>query len=294
MTGGDTAGAWVALAAKRLAAADIDIDRPLAEARAILAETLDTSPERVFAYPETNIDSAAASKAKDLLERRLAGAPLGRLLGRREFWSLSLALGPDVLEPRPDTETLVAAALDLMPPGRALRVLDLGVGSGAVLLALLSERPLAVGVGVDRAPGAVRVARSNAAALGFSGRASFLAGDWGAALGDGRFDVIVSNPPYVADGDPALEAAARQHDPPQALFGGPDGLDAYRAILADIPRLAGEAGVVAFEIGANQAAEVIDIAASAGLALLSLRQDLAGRDRCLTFAPPQSQKTIVR
>lgn len=250
----------------------------------MLATALGVEPERLFAYPETLVSKAAGSTAAAMLDRRVAGEPLGRILGYREFWSLRFALAPDVLEPRPDTETLVSVALDLAPKTTNARVLDLGVGSGCILLALLSERPEAAGIGVDRSAGAVRVARANAMALGLDRRARFLVGDWGNALGDGQFDLIVTNPPYVPEGDARLDAAARDHDPAAALFGGADGLDAYRAILPDLRRLTSPAGWIVVEIGAGQADAVTRLGEAAGLAIARQEADLAGHVRCLVFS----------
>lgn len=249
----------------------------------MLAAALGVGPERLFAYPETPVSTTAGSAAATMVDRRQAGEPLGRILGYREFWSLRFALGPDVLEPRPDTETLVSVALELAPKTASLRVLDLGVGSGCILLALLSERPTARGVGVDRSTGAIHVAKANAAALGLDGRAAFMVGDWGNALGDGQFDLIVANPPYVPDGDARLDTAARDHDPATALFGGTDGLDAYRAILPDLRRLVAPAGWIAVEIGAGQADAVTRLGEAAGLAIARHEADLAGHVRCLVF-----------
>lgn len=249
----------------------------------MLAAALDVRPERLFAYPETPVSEAANLAAAAMAARRMAGEPLGRILGYREFWSLCFALGPDVLEPRPDTEILVGVALDLAPKASSARVLDLGAGSGCILLALLSERPDASGVGVDRSAGAVRMARANAQALGLDSRAAFLVGDWGNALGNGQFDLIVANPPYVPEGDARLDAAARDHDPAAALYGGVDGLDAYRTILPDMARLTTPAGAIAVEIGAGQADAVARLGEAVGLAIKRQETDLAGHVRCLVF-----------
>lgn len=167
--------------------------------------------------------------------RRLAGEPVSRILGRREFWGLDFAVTPAVLDPRADSETLVAAALDLLRGVEAPRILDLGTGSGCLLLALLAERPDALGVGVDISAAALDVARANAVALGLAARAGFVAADWTAGV-DGVFDLVVSNPPYIVSaGIAALDAGVRDHDPRLALDGGADGLDAYRALARALP-----------------------------------------------------------
>lgn len=212
-----------------------------------------------------------------LVARRAAGEPVAYLTGRRAFWTLDLAVTPAVLVPRPETETLIEAALALAarPPGR---ILDLGTGSGALLLAALGEWPGALGVGVDRSAGALAVARSNARACGLDGRAAFLRGDWGAALA-GPFDLILSNPPYVAAGGPVAPGVAT-FEPAEALFAGPDGLAAYRALLPDVARLLAPEGLAVIELGAGQAPAVAALAAAAGLAG-GARPDLAGIERAL-------------
>lgn len=215
-----------------------------------------------------------------LVARREAGEPVAYITGRREFWSLDLAVTPDVLIPRPDSETLVAAALEALPGVRAPRILDLGTGSGALLLAALSEWPGGWGAGVDASAAALGVARANAAALGLAGRVAFVRGDWAAALG-GRFDLVLCNPPYVADGA-ATGPGVAAHEPHAALFAGADGLDAYRALMPQIARLLAPGGAACVEIGFDQAAAVTALADAAGLAA-ALRRDLAGRPRCLVL-----------
>jgi len=276
-----TVGLWLDAAARRLA--DGGLERARAEARSLLALALDCEAASLFARPEAPLDAAAAKAADAALARRLAGEPLGRIAGRREFWSLDFMLGPEVLEPRADTETLVEAALARVDPKTPARLLDLGVGSGCILLSILSERPLAEGVGIDRSKGAAAVARANAAALGVGDRATFAVGDWGGALASGAFDLVVANPPYIARADRTLQpdAATLGFDPPLALWGGDDGLDAYRAILPDLPRLLAPGGAALFEIGAGQADDVAALADRSGFRIREKRRDLAGRIRCL-------------
>ena len=178
-----------------------------------------------------------ASRYTALIARRAAREPVSRILGVREFWSLPLAIDAHVFDPRPESETVVEAGLALIPDrGAAMAVLDLGAGSGALLLALLSELPRADGIGVDVSPGAVVLARANAAALGLGRRCRFIAGDWGSAI-RGRFDLILANPPYVARADIARLGPEVRHEPERALAGGADGLDGYRALLPDVARL---------------------------------------------------------
>jgi release factor glutamine methyltransferase len=241
------------------------------------------------------VGDAAAIEARWLLEaaagdaavldsfvaRRLAGEPVDRITGSRGFWTLDLAVEPAVLSPRADTETIVRAALDRLGPAR--RILDLGTGSGAILLALLAELPEARGVGVDVSPEALAVARRNADLSGLAARAAFLEGGWDAALGQ-RFDLVVSNPPYIPTGDIAgLDPEVRDHDPHLALDGGADGLDAYREILPLLPRLLTEDGSAVLEIGFGQGEDVARLSAEAGLTVLEIRPDLGGVPRAVVL-----------
>jgi len=217
-----------------------------------------------------------------MLRRTLAHEPLSRVLGAREFWGLDFMLSPDTLDPRPETETLVEAVLARLPErGRPRRFLDLGTGTGCLLLALLSEYPAATGVGVDLAAGAVDTAARNAERHGLRPRAEFVVGNWGKGLTE-AFDVIVANPPYIASSDlAALPPEVRDYDPSLALDGGADGLAAYRAIAADLPRLLAPAGFFACEIGAGQENAVAGIISAAGLVIDNVLPDLAGIPRCV-------------
>jgi len=263
-----------------LATADLD-------ARLLVAAALGLAPVGLVLEPDRPVAAAAAERAASFAARRLAGEPVGRILGEREFWSLAFRLGPDVLEPRPDTETVVEAALATVPDRRAaLRIADLGTGSGALLVALLAELPNAVGVGVDLALGAARAARDNAAANGVGGRALVIRGDFAAALAPG-FDLVVSNPPYIAsDLIAGLAPEVRMHDPRLALDGGPDGLAPYRVIFAAAPRLLAATGALVVEIGADAAQAVAALAIAAGLAPAAPKHDLGGRPRALTVRLP--------
>ncbi len=223
------------------------------------------SPLSLLSAPE-GLLGAAAEKLEQFATRRAAGEPLSRIVGRREFWGLPLAISPDVLDPRPETETIVDAAIALYRHRRpeVLRILDLGVGSGALLCALLSEFPNARGVGVDLSAAAARVALGNIEACGFAGRADVRIGDWAADIG-GPFDLIVSNPPYISRDEIAgLPREVREHDPRLALDGGSDGLDAYRAILPGAARLLSPGGWLMVEIGAGQADDVLALARGRG------------------------------
>ncbi len=209
---------------------------------------------------------------------RAARTPVSRITGERAFWRQHFRITPAVLDPRPETETLVAAALD-GPVAR--RILDLGTGSGCILLSLLAEWPGARGVGIDISPDALAVAAGNADRLGLAGRAEFRPGDWCEGLAE-RFDLIVSNPPYIGaieiDG---LAPEVRLHDPWPALLGGADGLDAYRGIAAGVAALLAPAGRVLLEIGPSQAESVGRILSAGGLEVVSILRDLDGRDRVI-------------
>lgn len=218
-----------------------------------------------------------------LVARRATGQPVAQITGQQEFYGLTLAVTPDVLIPRPDSETLIDAACDALAGRPPARVLDCGTGSGALLLAALSLWPLAEGVGIERSAAALAVARGNAERTGLAGRAAMQAGDWtcaGWADGLGRFDLILANPPYVEEADPDLAADVRAHEPAAALFAGPDGLADYRVLVPQLPALLAPGGIAVIEIGARQAAAVGAIAVAAGL-LPDLRRDLAGHPRAM-------------
>ncbi|HZT50511.1 MAG TPA: peptide chain release factor N(5)-glutamine methyltransferase [Stellaceae bacterium] len=253
----------LAAAVRCLAAAGID--NPRREAR--LLQGLAAGDDARFA---------------DYVRRRAAREPYSRIRGRREFWSLDLELSPDTLDPRPDSETLIEAALVALPDRSApLRVLDLGTGTGALLLALLSERPNARGIGIDVLPGAVEAARRNAAALGLATRARFVAGDW-AEIDFESADVILANPPYIPESElAALPPEVARFDPRRALAGGGDGLAAYRALAPVASRTLRPGGWGFFEAGAGQARAVVRILTEQGLEFAAIRRDLAGHERCV-------------
>ena len=262
--------------------AEAGIDEPRRRARRLVEAALALSPAEVFAATDRMIDEAAAERVAVLLRRALAHEPASRILGVREFWGLEFALSPATLDPRPESETLVEAVLARLPErDRAYRFLDLGTGSGCLLIALLSEYRRAWGLGVDRAPEAAAAARGNALRLGVAARAGFAVGDWASAL-CGRFDAIVANPPYIASGDIAgLPREVRDFDPPLALDGGADGLAAYRAIAAELPRLLPPGGIAACEVGAGQDAAVAGIISRDGVVIEATVADLAGIARCV-------------
>ncbi|WP_376957800.1 peptide chain release factor N(5)-glutamine methyltransferase [Azospirillum sp. A26] len=258
------------------------VDTPELDARYLLEHTLTLTRTDFITKAERLIPDADAAHALALVERRAAREPVGRILGHREFWTIDLALNPDTLEPRPDTETVVEAVLAAIPDRKApLRLIDFGTGTGCILLALLSELPNATGVGVDLSPLAVEAAAGNADRNGLAKRARFQTGDWAKGIEE-RFDIVVSNPPYIPSADIAtLEPEVREHDPLRALDGGPDGLEPYRILAAELPRLLVPGGLVAFEVGQGQAEDVATLAGAQGLGDTAILCDLGGVKRCV-------------
>ncbi|WP_145749304.1 peptide chain release factor N(5)-glutamine methyltransferase [Nitrospirillum amazonense] len=279
-------------AEERLAAAGCA--SPRLDVRLLAEEALGWSRTALLLDGDRPVPVEAQAALATLVDRRAAREPVSRILGRREFWSLEFRLAPDTLDPRPDTETLVETALRHLPDGqRPRRLLDLGTGSGCILLALLSEMPGAWGLGVDIVPGAARAAAANAGALGFAGRSAFVVGSWTDALGGGtRFDAIVSNPPYIPAADIAgLEPEVRTFDPLRALDGGADGLAPYRHLATVAGGLLVPGGLLAVEHGAGQGADVAALFTAAGLEVLERVDDLAGHDRVVAARrPPDSPK----
>ena len=247
------------------------------DARLLIEAATGLSHAALIASPQTPLGAAAPALAA-MAARRIAGEPASRILGRRDFWSLTFRVTPDTLDPRPDTETLIEAAVDLLAArrGEALRIVDFGTGTGAILAALLSEFPQARGVGVDLSAAAAAVARDNLDQLGFGPRARIVVGDWDEGL-EGRFDLIASNPPYIPAADiAALAREVRCHDPRLALDGGADGLDAYRRLAQVAARRLAPGGVALFEVGVGQAEAVAGLCGAAGLVPDAPRFDLGG------------------
>jgi release factor glutamine methyltransferase len=261
------------------------IDSPEADARALLAAALRLTRAQLISQSDRILETREASAASAIAGRRIQREPVSRILGRKEFWSLPLTVTPDVLVPRPETETLVEAALEEVDRagirGEELRLLDIGTGSGALALALLQELPNARVVATDRSRAAVSVARANAERLGLSSRCAFVVCDIADGLA-GHFDLIVSNPPYIPRaGIATLDPEVRDYDPRLALDGGADGLDAYRAIVAVAPKLMATGGRLILELGIGQADPVGNLTTTAGLQVTAIRPDLAGIPRAL-------------
>ena len=251
------------------------LEEPRREARALLAGCLGTNSAGLLAR-----DAVDPQAYQSALARRAAHEPLAYITGHKEFWGLDFLTTPATLIPRPDTETLLEAVLE--SGQRPARILDLGTGTGCLLLAALHELPDAFGVGVDLNPNAAALARRNAERLGLAPRSAFLAGSWADAISQ-RFDLVLSNPPYIETGDLAgLMPDVRAYEPAAALDGGADGLIAYRAIIADLPRLLSPGGQAVLELGIGQAHIVVELARQAGFETV-LRRDLSGIERAISL-----------
>jgi release factor glutamine methyltransferase len=280
------AGTSVAAARRALARAfrDAGLDSPDLDARVLVGHALGLDHTGLVAAGDRPLSAQEATALAALAARRLAREPVSRIVGNREFWGLTLAVTPAVLVPRPETETIVEHALAQVDD--PARILDLGTGSGALLLALLSECPNAFGVATDLSTPALETARANAVALGLAARAAFVRCDFGAAL-VGGFDLIVSNPPYIASHEIAtLAPEVRDFDPRLALDGSADGLDAYRAIAADARRLLAPGGTLVLELGLDQAGAVAALLRAAGLEVAEPVPDLAGIPRAISARHP--------
>jgi release factor glutamine methyltransferase len=276
----ETLGLLQDAAAKRFTTAGIDSAR--LDARLLAARALGWDTARVMARPEYTPTPEQCASLGELVGRREAREPMTQILGGCEFWSLDFIVTPDVLAPRPDSETLIDAALAAVSnKDTTSTIVDFGTGSGCLLLALLSEWPCASGLGVDVSEAALAVAGDNARRLALDGRARFEVSDWDAGLEE-RFDVVVSNPPYIAEGDfSGLEPEVARFEPRLALSGGADGLDCYRALGPAIVRTLAPDGRAFVEIGADQAETAGGVLAAAGLAVVAVHRDLAGRSRVI-------------
>ena len=269
--------AW-GMAKARLEA--VGLSGPVIDARLLVEAAADATRLDIVTDPHRLLSAEQEARLEDYLERRSRREPVSHILGRKGFWKIMLQVTPDVLTPRPDTECVVDAVLKATGEHERLWILDLGVGSGAILLAILAERPNARGLGVDVSEDALAVARDNAAHLGLAGRCALLRGDWADGLSDASFDIVTANPPYIAsEVIETLEPEVRVHEPRLALDGGADGLDAYRRLAPEILRVLKPGGRFAVEIGYDQKAAVEALFQEAGAEEVSTQQDLAGLDR---------------
>ena len=285
---GETAQSLTRAAVVQLKSAGV-ASAPL-DARVMMRHVLGIKFEDMLIDPSRRLTTDEERRYHTLIERRRAREPLSHILGKREFWCLAFAVNRDVLDPRPDSETLIEAVLDHVrasdrPTGKDLSILDLGTGSGCLLLTLLHELPGARGLGVDISSAALAVAKTNMKRLGLTGRAQFLESDWLSGI-DGKFDIVVSNPPYIRSDDiERLAPEVRNHEPRLALDGGRDGFDAYRRIVPRLKSILLDDGFAALEIGQGQADEVSSQMAAAGFNAIRINRDLAGIERCLTGRP---------
>lgn len=277
-----TVGTALEAAVRRLHAAGIDTAR--LDARLLLGDVLDAEVPELVAHPERPLAAAESERFRALIERRCRHQPVSQLLARREFWGLTFRVTADTLIPRPETEVVVEQALAGIPDRtRPLRILDLGTGTGCLLLTLLHELPQATGLAIDRSPGALAVARANAESLGLADRAEFRLGNWTEGLTE-SFDLVVSNPPYISTSDmERLAPEVARHEPHSALHGGWDGLDCYRAIARGLAGRLRPDGRLLLEIGSDQGDSVPAVFAAAGFTCTALHNDLAGLPRCLVL-----------
>ncbi len=272
--------AWTA-ARRRLEA--VGIDSPVIDARLLLEAAAGATRTDIISDPHRPLSDVQVDELEALVRRRERREPISHILGVKGFWKILVRVTPVVLTPRPETETILDVVLPDWPEGQRRRVLDLGVGSGAILLAILTERPAAVGLGVDVSEAALAVARENAANLGLAGRMVLLRGDWTAGLESESFDLVVSNPPYIrGDEIVGLDPEVRDFEPRLALDGGVDGLDAYRRLAVEIPRVLKPGGRFAVEIGHDQGPSVLALFQQAGTTDVRVVRDLGDRDRVVT------------
>ena len=260
------------------------IEHPAFEARLIIEKRTGLDQAVLISEPERPLSFTQKESILEDVLQRVSGQSLHRIFGEREFWGLPFKIGPETLEPRPDTETLVQLALDAFAADPPPMILDLGTGSGCILLSLLKEWPRSEGIGTDLSFETLKVAYDNAQRLGIGSRARFICGSWAEALG-GSFDLIVSNPPYIERSViPTLSMEVREHDPILALDGGEDGLDAYRQILFSLSGLLSERGKAFLEIGSDQQEIVMRLAEKYGFSIRKAHRDLAGRARVVEIS----------
>lgn len=252
------------------------------DARLLVAHATENETATIFGFPERPIENQQVLLLEASLRRRIAREPMAYILKTREFWSLPFIVSSDTLVPRPDSETLIEAVLEHIPETRRnLSILDLGTGSGCLLLSLLSKFSNAIGIGVDASEAALDIAKQNAAALGLEERATFVVSDWTEKVED-QFDIVIANPPYIPSSDiPNLEADVAQYEPLSALDGGANGLDSYRKILRQLPKVLTDDASIFLESGAGQASAVSEMVREIGFQHIETKKDLAGIERCV-------------
>lgn len=264
------------------------VEQPDLEARWILKKVLKIADADIIAGASRPVTDAENAALESMIARRTAGEPLSRIFGEREFYGRNFKISPDTLDPRPDTEILIDAVLrgfHVKQGRKPLRILDLGTGTGAILISLLAELPESEGVGVDISQGALRAARENARSLGVEKRCRWICGDWGDSVKEGQFDLVVSNPPYIESGIiPNLAPEVRNHDPILALDGGPDGLSAYEKIFLCLPKLLNKDGRAFLEIGFDQKEKIERLAKKYRIRVEAVHPDLAGNPRVVEIS----------
>ena len=258
------------------------IENPQLEARILLAFASGVKQTRIIGYPEDRLDNSIISNLEKIMARRKTGEPIAYITGVKEFWSLNFNVTKETLIPRPHSETIVQSVLDTITNHMdRISILDLGTGPGCLLLALLSELPKAIGVGIDTSSTSCKIAEKNAKELGLNNRAKFYQGNWMEGIHD-QFDIIVTNPPYVAEPDMKfLDREIRLFEPHVALSGGPDGVAAYRLIAKESITRLKTAGILVVEIGINQAQSIRDIFVQNGLKVIKTQRDFSNIDRCI-------------
>ncbi|WP_426029138.1 peptide chain release factor N(5)-glutamine methyltransferase [Brevundimonas sp. TWP2-3-4b2] len=271
------------------------IDSPSIDARLLLEVATGASRTDILTDPYRILTDDQQVQLDGFVARRLRREPVSRILGKKGFWKIMLNVTPDVLSPRPDTEAILDVVMLAYPPHKVFEMIDLGTGSGAILLATLAERAGARGVGTDISFEALAVAKENATNLELDNRATFLRTEWAAGFGDHSFDLVVSNPPYIPSGDiPGLDPEVREHDPHLALDGGPDGLTAYRELAPEIRRILRPDGIFAVEIGWDQGPQVKALFEAAGFEGVIVVKDLSDRDRVVTNGPDPRTNPIPK
>ena len=261
------------------------IDTPRLDAKILLAHVLGCQVQGMGFRTDQTLSDEQSQRFFQLIQRRLDRQPVSQIIGERGFWTLDLTVTSDTLAPRPDSESLIEAVLEVLPDrNQPLRVVDFGTGTGCLILSVLSEYPHSFGLAVDLSPAALAVASGNALRCNLSDRVQFIQSRWASALPDQHFDLVLSNPPYIPDAEiDGLEPEVSRWEPRLALSGGPDGLECYRDLVPQIARILAPSGWAVLEVGQGQAADVAALGEQAGLKFKGTRRDLGGIERCVIF-----------